>query len=134
MLESEPQHWSVTAAPRPDSAGPATRRLWAARAFVVAVGIGGWFFTQALIAGPAPPSEGINAGMHTLLTPLHDWLLAHPPWTNALLIVSTAFVDGLAIFVLLRSIFGPSIRPLLGLGMLFVLRQLCQWLCALPPP
>lgn len=111
-----------------------TRRLWAARAVVVALGIGGWFFTQSLIAGRAPASEGIDDGMHDLLTPLHDWLLVHPSWTNALLIVSTAFVDGLAVFVLLRSIFGASIRPLLGMIMLFALRQLCQGLCSLPPP
>jgi hypothetical protein len=112
----------------------ATRRLWAVRALVVAAGIGGWFFTQSLIAGRTPPSEGINDGMHNLLTPLHDLLLAHPAWTNALLIVSTGFVDGLAVFVLLRSVFGPSIRPLLGMAILFGLRQLCQGLCSLPPP
>jgi hypothetical protein len=108
--------------------------LLAARALIVAAGIGAWFFTQFLIGGRTPPSEGINDGLHNLLTPLHDLLLAHPSWTNALLIISTAFVDGLVIFVLLRSIFGPSIRPLLGIGILFCLRQLCQGLCSLPPP
>src|SRR5262249_11448638 len=35
---------------------------------------------------------------------------------------------------LLRGTFGPTIRPLLGLILVFVLRQLCQALTALPPP
>ena len=134
MQENEPKLTSDAVAPWPAPVGAGTRRLCAARALVVAAGIGAWFFTQDLIAGRTPPSEGIEDGMHDLLTPLHDWLLARPPWTNALLIVSTAFVDGLAVFVLLRSIFGPSIRPLLGMAMLFGLRQLCQGLCSLPPP
>jgi hypothetical protein len=106
----------------------------AARAFIVVAGIGAWFYTQSLIGSRTPPSEGINDGLHNLLTPLHDLLLVHPSWTNALLIISTALVDGLALFVLLSSIFGPSLRPLVGMGILFILRQLCQGLCSLPPP
>lgn len=108
--------------------------LWATRSGCVALGIGAWFLTQYLISLRTPPSQGIDDGMHNLLTPLHDWLLLHPFWKNALLIVSTAFVDGLAIFVLLRAVFGPTIRPLIGLFILFALRQLCQGLCSLPPP
>ncbi|HEY4230387.1 MAG TPA: phosphatase PAP2-related protein, partial [Thermoanaerobaculia bacterium] len=33
-----------------------------------------------------------------------------------------------------RAILGPTIRPFLGLVLLFALRQLCQGLCALPAP
>ena len=33
-----------------------------------------------------------------------------------------------------NSVFGPSVRPFAGLIILFFLRQLCQALCALPPP
>jgi hypothetical protein len=121
---------------KPTAAEIPRRRVWAARTLIVAAGIGAWFFTQYLVSLRDPPSMGIDDAMHKLLTPVNDWLGApeHRPWTNALLIVSTAFVDGLAIFVLVRSIFGPSIRPLLGLFMLFALRQLCQGLCSLPPP
>src|SRR5207245_5411698 len=58
----------------------------------------------------------------------------HSRASNGLLIISSAFIDLFGIFLLGRSIFGPTIRPFLGLLMLFALRQLCQGLCALPPP
>src|SRR5262249_61953755 len=32
------------------------------------------------------------------------------------------------------AILGPTVRPFLGMLILFALRQLCQGLCALPPP
>jgi hypothetical protein len=35
---------------------------------------------------------------------------------------------------LARSIFGPTIRPFVGLLILFGMRQICQGLCALPAP
>ena len=37
-------------------------------------------------------------------------------------------------FLVLQAIFGPTVRPFLGLLILFALRQLCQALCALPSP
>src|SRR6185436_4457760 len=42
--------------------------------------------------------------------------------------------DLFGVFLLGSAIFGPSVRPFLGLLILFALRQLCQALCALPPP
>jgi hypothetical protein len=53
---------------------------------------------------------------------------------NALLIISSIGIDVLGVFLLVWSVFGPSIRPFLGLLILFALRQICQALCALPPP
>src|SRR6202022_4152758 len=38
------------------------------------------------------------------------------------------------VFLLAASIFGPSVRPFLGLLLLFAMRQICQLICALPPP
>jgi hypothetical protein len=48
--------------------------------------------------------------------------------------VTSAIIDVLGLFLLGSAIFGPSFRPFLGLAIVFVLRQLCQGLCALPPP
>lgn len=104
------------------------------RAAVIFLAIGGWFLTQALISKRTAPEAGINDGMHKFLAPLHDYFFTHKESANILMIVSSAFIDGLAIFVLLRSIFGATIRPFVGLFMLFVLRQLCQMLCSLPEP
>jgi hypothetical protein len=104
------------------------------RAGLIALAIGGWFMTQAFISKRTPPEGGINDGMHMLLAGPHAYLLAHPSAADALMIVSSAFIDGLAIFVLARAIFGATIRPFIGLFMLFCLRQLCEVLCSLPEP
>jgi hypothetical protein len=53
---------------------------------------------------------------------------------DALLIVSSAVIDLLGVFLLGSAIFGPTFRPFIGLLILFALRQLCQGLCAFAPP
>jgi hypothetical protein len=108
--------------------------LWALRALFVAVGLGLWFWTQALIAKRAFPEGRIGDRILDLTAPLHRFLLDNPHWANRLLIGTSALIDALGVFLLVSAIFGPSARPLLGLLMLFALRQLCQALCALPCP
>jgi hypothetical protein len=105
-----------------------------ARALLMVVMLVGWFGSQALIGSRGFPAGGMGDGLHTLTAPLHDWLVAHPRAGNALLVVSSVFIDAFGVFLLAAGIFGPSVRPLLGLFMLFGLRQVCQLLCALPPP
>jgi hypothetical protein len=107
---------------------------WAVRAALVILGLRGWFWTQALIARRGFPEGRIGDRLHDLTTPLHAWLLAHSRAADRLLIVTSALVDLLGLFLILRAIFGPSLRPLVGLLVLFVLRQACQALCALPCP
>jgi PAP2 superfamily C-terminal len=108
--------------------------LWVVRASLVALGLGGWFWTQALIAKRAFPEGRIGDLIHDLTAPLNRALLAHPRRANGVLIATSALIDLLGIFLVLQSVFGPSIRPFLGLLILFALRQLCQALCALPCP
>jgi PAP2 superfamily C-terminal len=108
--------------------------LWALRAVVVAAGLGGWFWTQALIAKRAFPEGRIGDGLHELTAPLNRWLLASPRWADRLLIATSGLIDVLGIFLVIVAIFGPSLRPVLGLLILYALRQICQGLCALPPP
>ena len=104
------------------------------RALFVAACLALWFWTQALIARRPFPEAGIGDGIHRLSAGPHDFLAAHERWADALLIASSAGIDLLALFLIGSAVFGPSIRPFIGLLALFVLRQLCQGLCALPPP
>ena len=104
------------------------------RVGLVIVGLVAWFGSQTLIGQMGFPEEGIGDGLFTLLTPLHSYLVENPWAADALLITSSAVIDLFAIFVLASAIFGPTIRPFLGLLFLFFLRQVCQALVALPAP
>ncbi|HUI42041.1 MAG TPA: phosphatase PAP2-related protein [Terriglobia bacterium] len=106
----------------------------ALRILVTAIAIGAWFGTQALIGSRSLPSSGIGDGLLTLTAPLNHYLVQHPGAANALLIVSSGFVDLMALFLFGEWIVGRSVRPLLGLAILLGLRQLMEALCALPAP
>ena len=103
------------------------------RAAVAVVGVGLWFVTQRLLEARGFP-PGIGDGLHQLLAPANAWLLVHPPVTDALLMVTSGLIDALGCFLLLSGILGRSIRPMLGLILLFLLRQLAQALTGLPAP
>jgi hypothetical protein len=110
------------------------RPVWWIRLVLVVIGIAAWRWTQSLI-GQRPPVEGVIwDGLHQLTAPLHWFLLENPPWADAVLIVGSAFIDLLGFFLLVWSIIGPTFRPFLGLLILFGMRQICQAVCALPPP
>jgi hypothetical protein len=53
---------------------------------------------------------------------------------NLLLVVSSAVIDVLGIFLLALSIFGATLRPFLGLLIVFGMRQTSQMISALPAP
>ena len=93
-----------------------------------------WFWTQSLIGQRSLPPSGLGDGMHNLFAPWNQYLHVHPRAANGLLIVSSAFIDLMALFLLGRWIFAGVLRPFLGLIILMGLRQVCQALCALPPP
>jgi len=108
---------------------------WWVRLLFVAVGLGGWFWTQSII-GSRPPPVGAVIGDRILdvLAAPNEYLRDHPAAADALLICSSAVIDALGLFLLFVSIFGKTVRPFLGLLLLFGMRQICQLLCALPPP
>jgi len=108
--------------------------LWAAKAIAVVLGLAGWFFTQALIARRAFPQGRIGDRVHAWTEPLNRRLREHPHGANALLIATSAVIDLFGLFLVGLAILGPTIRPFLGLAILFALRQICQGLCALPAP
>ncbi len=107
---------------------------WVVRAVVVAVSLVAWFWTQALIGKRGFPEGKIGDRVLDLTAPVHRFLLEHPRWADRVLIGTSALIDLLGIFLVALTILGPSVRPFLGLLILFALRQLCQGLCALPCP
>ena len=107
---------------------------WVLRTVLVAAALAAWFWTQALIGRRAFPDGRIGDAVLEATAPLNRYFLDHPASANRLLIGTSALIDLLGIFLVGMSIFGPSLRPFLGLLLLFALRQLCQGLCALPPP
>jgi membrane-associated phospholipid phosphatase len=110
-------------------------RLRIARLIIVIVGLAAWFSTQALIGSKPPPTgaNGIGDAVLDWTAPVNAWLNAHPSPANALLIASSLGIDALGLFVIGITIFGRTVRPFLGLIILFSLRQLCQSLISLPP-
>ena len=114
-----------------------TARKWrrlVRRIVLTALALGIWFWTQSLIAGRAAPAEGVGDALHTMTAGLNSYFYHSPSAANALLILSSALIDGLGIFLLVRWLFGPSVRPFLGLVLLLGLRQIMQAICALPAP
>jgi PAP2 superfamily C-terminal len=104
------------------------------RLVLTAVVLALWFWTQSLIGGRTAPASGIGDAVHNLTAGLNSYFSQNPAAANALLIVSSALIDGLGLFLLGRWLLGGSVRPFLGLFLLMTLRQLLQALCALPPP
>ena len=92
-----------------------------------------WFWTQSLIGSPAP-SQGIGDVLHNLFAGLNSYFGQHASAANALLIVSSAFIDLFGLFLVAEWIFLGRSRAFLGLVLLLGLRQVMQALCALPPP
>jgi hypothetical protein len=107
---------------------------WWLRAAFVAAGLVAWFWTQSLIGQRAFPDSGVGDVVHQWTAGLHDMFQAHPQAANTLLIISSAVIDLVGVSLLAATLFGRTVRPFLGLLMLFALRQLCQMLCALPVP
>ena len=108
-------------------------KLAGVRFVLVVIGLVAWFATQSMI-GARTYNGTLEDGVLEVLTPLHTYLMTHAAAKNGLLIVSSALIDGLAVFMFLRAIFGPTIRPFLGLLIVFGLRQLFQAICVLPRP
>ncbi|HLK05501.1 MAG TPA: phosphatase PAP2-related protein [Candidatus Acidoferrum sp.] len=104
------------------------------RILLTAIALLIWFYTQSLLGARPLPSSGIGDGLHQLTSPLNTYFLSHPRAANALLISSSALIDLLALFLLLRWLFGESVRPFLGLFLLMLTRQVVQAFCALPAP
>ncbi|MEE2856150.1 MAG: phosphatase PAP2-related protein [Planctomycetota bacterium] len=112
------------------------------RLAVVVLGLGLWFLTQSLLGARTLPAGGEIAGqvlsegdgLFRWSAPWHQMLVANETLADTLLICSSLVIDLIAIFIILSSVFGATMRPFLALLMLFMLRQICQGLSPLPAP
>jgi hypothetical protein len=104
------------------------------RLVVVAIVLGLWFWTQSLIGGRIAPANGIGDAVHNWTAGFNSYFSQNLAAANALLIVSSALIDALGLFLLARWLFGGTVRPFLGLFLLIALRQVIEAICALPPP
>jgi PAP2 superfamily C-terminal len=106
------------------------------KVLVIAGGLALWFWSQSLIGSKTPVAggNGIGDGIHHLTAPWNAWLQAHDGAATTLLIASSACVDALGLFLIGATIFGRSLRPFLGLILIFSLRQINQAFTSLPPP
>jgi membrane-associated phospholipid phosphatase len=100
----------------------------------VAAALAAWFGTQRLLGRRPSPGEAAPDVLHRWSAPLHGALVARPRAADRLLVVSSAFVDALGLYVLGAGLLGPSFRPLVALFAVFSLRQVCQALVVLPAP
>jgi hypothetical protein len=109
----------------------------AVRCGLVVAGIAAWFCTQAVLGKRVPKVQNevpLTDGIHVLTRRLHQRYATNVAAGNRLLIASSLVIDLLGLYLIGSAILGDSIRPYLGLVMVFALRQICQLLCPLPAP
>lgn len=107
---------------------------WATKLLLVVFSLGAWFLTQSLI-GSRPVKDGeIGDLVHVLTASWNAYLQVHPRAANGVLIASSIGIDTLGLFLIGAGLFGHTLRPFVGLLLLFAFRQFCQALCALPTP
>src|SRR2546423_12123261 len=104
------------------------------RVLLILVGVGLWYWTQKLISRKVDLGAGVGDRLHDLTTPLHAWFTRNPGATNVTLIVTSALIDAIGIFLLGSAILGSSLRPFIALFILFGLRQICQSISTMPKP
>ncbi len=111
-------------------------KLRLARVAIILAGLVVWFATQSLIGAKAPDGggNGIGDAVHDWTANWNAWLQANASVNNSLLIASSACIDALGLFLIGATIFGKSIRPFLGLILIFSLRQINQAFTSLPIP
>lgn len=107
------------------------------RTGLVVAGIVAWYWTQSVLGKRVPKVANeipLTDGIHVLTARFHARYATNIAAGNRLLIASSLVIDLLGAYLLGSAVFGVSIRPYLGLVMVFALRQVCQMLCPLPAP
>lgn len=102
---------------------------------LVLVAVALWLISQKLLGQKKLPSDQpIGDLVHRWTAGGYEYLQQHPRLANALLIASSLIVDLMGIFLIYQTLMGPTLRPLLGLVLLFGLRQINQAITTLPTP
>jgi hypothetical protein len=105
-----------------------------ARILLILAGVGMWYWTQKLVSRKADLGAGVGDRLHDLTAPLHAWFTRNTAVTNVTLVVTSALIDAIGIYLLGNAILGSSIRPFIALFILFGLRQICQAITTMPQP
>ena len=110
--------------------------LMAARAALLAVFVVGWFASQSFLAQfqVLDDGEALGDGIHNVLLPVTNYFHANPLVADKVLIASSACIDVFATLMMLLSVFGRTMRPVVGIVFVFIMRQSCQSLVTLPSP
>lgn len=90
--------------------------------------------TQFLIGSLTIPDGVIIDRLQILTTPINNYFHEHPGPANAVLITTSLWIDIGIIFLCMRALFGPTIRPFLELFLFTLYRQALQFLVSLPIP
>ena len=109
-------------------------RLRGVRLAAIILGLVLWHLTQSMIGQRAEVQGTIVDQAHVLTADWNKYLNENKTAANALLIISTALIDLVGIWLLVLSIEGKTIRPFVALFILFTARQISQYFCALPLP
>lgn len=104
------------------------------RFLIVVVALVIWFWTQKLIGRKRPEPGLIGDALHRFTARWHRYFAGHERAANGALITSSLFIDLFGIVVIASAIFGPSFAPFVAILIVFILRQICQLCCTLPPP
>ncbi|WII72565.1 phosphatase PAP2-related protein [Bdellovibrio sp. 22V] len=97
--------------------------------------IGMWLFTQKLLGRRQMKfKDRIGDVIHMLTEKWSLYLNNSPRAANGLLISSSLVIDAVGIFLIVQTLFGDTVRPLLALLVLFTLRQINQAITVLPTP
>jgi hypothetical protein len=113
---------------------PYLQLSFALRLAVTVAALAVWFWTQSLIGSRSLPASGIGDSVHAATASLNSYLQNHPGAADAVLIVSSAIIDLLGVFLLARWIFRGDFRPFLSVVIVLGLRQIMQACVALPAP
>ena len=71
---------------------------------VVVLALAAWHWTQLLIARKITPRQGLGDLIHDLTAHWHGWLSRNERAANRLLIVSSFFIDALALSVIALAV------------------------------
>lgn len=109
-------------------------------AIVIKLGIVGlavfvWIKTQKILgARSILNKDGVTDYLHIWTEKFNKFLNLSDTASRWLLITSSFIVDVVGLFIIYQSVFGPTMRPLFGLILIFGLRQLNQATTILPTP
>src|SRR6266571_5151120 len=92
------------------------------RLMVIGIVLALWFWSQALIGSRTAPASGIGDAVHNLTAGLNSYFSQNPGAANALLVVSSALIDALGVFLLARWFVERSVRPFLEAATVLILR------------